>query len=257
MIVARLYAIALNTFREAVRSKVLYAILFFAILLIVLSLAFGELSLYEQERVIKDLGVVVITAFGILIAVYTGVSLLHKEIDKKTIYTIISKPIERWQFLIGKFGGIMITMAVELAIMSAIFVLLLMVRDIAITTTLWQALLLIYAEITVVAAIAMVFGAFSTPFLSGMLTMSLVLLGNLHGAIQGFADSHPSPTMRGVLSAAQMFLPDLTLFNLSTEVTYNTPVPWAQVGWSLAHGGLYTGMLLIIATLIFHRRDFI
>ena len=200
---------------------------------------------------------VVITAFGILIAIYTGVSLLYQEIDKKTIYTIISKPIERWQFLVGKFAGIMLTMAVEVVIMAVIFLVLLWVRNIEITTTLLQALLLIYVEITIVAAIAMVFGSFSTPFLSGLLTLSFVLLGNLHEAIQGFAESHPSQSMRAVLSAAQMFLPDLTLFNLSTEVTYNTVVPWEQVGWAVAHGGAYTVMLLIGATLIFHRRDFI
>src|SRR5690606_4097344 len=150
----RIYAIALNTFREAVRSKILYAILFFAVLLILGSLAFGELSLYQQERAIQDLGVVVITLFGSLIAIYTGVSLLYKEIDKKTIYTIVSKPIERWHFLVGKYLGILITMAVQVAFMSAIFLGMLWVRDIPIGLTLLQALLLIYVEIAVVAAIA-------------------------------------------------------------------------------------------------------
>jgi len=142
--IGRVYAIALNTFREAVRSKVLYAILFFAVLLILLSLAFGELSLYEQERVNKDLGIVVITVFGALIAIYTGISLLFKELDKKTIYTIVSKPIHRWQFLLGKYLGILLTLAVELGIMSAIFVAQLALKDIELNATLFQALVLIY-----------------------------------------------------------------------------------------------------------------
>lgn len=255
--IGRIYAIALNTFREAVRSKVLYAILFFAVMLIVLSLAFGELSLYEQERVNKDLGIVVITVFGGLIAIYTGISLLYKEIDKKTIYTIISKPIQRWQFLLGKYLGILLTLAVELTIMSVIFVAQLAIKDIELTTTLFQALALIYVEISVVAAIAMLFTTFSTPFLSGLLTASLFLLGNAHGAIRNFAEIHKSDTIRGVLKIAEVFLPDLTLFNLTQEVTYNIEVPWSYVAYATSHGLLYAGALLVISSVVFGRRDFI
>jgi len=255
--IGRVYAIALNTFREAVRSEVLYAILFFAVLLILLSLAFGELSLYEQERVNKDLGIVVITVFGALIAIYTGISLLFKELDKKTIYTIVSKPIHRWQFLLGKYLGILLTLAVELGIMSAIFVAQLALKDIELNATLFQALVLIYVEVSVVAAIAMLFTTFSTPFLSGLLTASLFLLGNAHEAIRTFADTHKSDTMRGILKIAEVFVPDLTLFNLSREVTYNLEVPWSYVAYAAGHGVLYAGALLVISAAVFGRRDFI
>jgi len=253
----RVHAIALNTFREAVRSKVLFAILFFAVLLILASLAFGELSLYEQERVIKDLGIVVITLFGALLAVYTGVSLLYKEIEKKTIYTIVSKPIERWHFLLGKYLGIALTMAIQVAIMAAIFGLLLVFRSIPIDASIVQAVLLIFVEVMVVAAVAMLFSAFSTPFLSGMLTASFFLLGNLYDNIGRFADEATSPVVRGVLAIARVVLPDLTLFNLSDEVTRATPVAWSYVAYAGAHGLFYIVMLLIVAALIFRRRDFI
>lgn len=254
---ARIYAIALNTFREAVRSKVLFAILFFAILLIMASLAFGELSLYEQERVIRDLGIVVITLFGALVAVYTGVSLLYKEIEKKTIYTIVSKPIERWHFLLGKYLGILITMAVQVGVMAVIFAGLLLVRQIPLDLVVVQAILLIYVEITVIAALAMVFSAFSTPFLSGMFTASLFLLGNLHDKIGHFADSSGSPMIRSVLEIAGVILPDLTLYNLSAEVTAAEPVTWSYIAYATSHGVAYVAMLLVIAAVVFERRDFI
>lgn len=254
---ARIYAIALNTFREAVRSKVLFAILFFAILLIMGSLAFGELSLYEQERVIRDLGVVIITLFGALVAIYTGVSLLHKEIEKKTIYTIVSKPIERWHFLIGKYLGILFTMAVLIAVMAAIFFALLAVRQIPVEASIAQAMLLIYVEVAVIAAIAMVFSAFSSPFLSGMLTASLFLLGNLHDNIGHFAEASDSPMVRTVLGIARVLLPDLTLYNLSDEVTAVSPVTWNYMGYATGHALLYVTMLLVAAAVIFKRRDFI
>ncbi len=253
----RIHAIALNTFREAVRSKILYAILFFAVLLILSSIAFGELSLYEQERVIKDIGVVVITLFGAMIAIYTGISLLHKEMDKKTIYTIVSKPIERWQFLVGKYLGILLTVAVELGFMSLIFLALLVLRDIAVTTTLVQALLLIYVQIAVVAAIATLFSAFSTPFLSGMMTASLFLLGNLHDAIVSFTDSHASQMVRAFMRVGELLIPNLSLFNLSREVTYDLPVSWSYVMLTAGHGSLYVLVMLGLAALIFSRRDFI
>lgn len=254
---ARVYAIALNTFREAVRSKVLYAILFFALLLIFASMAFAELSMHQQERVIKDLGIVVITLFGAILAVFTGVSLLHKEIEKKTIYTIVSKPIERWHFLLGKYLGILMTMAVQVAIMSAIFLLLLYIRDLPITAVVLQALLLIYVEVAVVAAFAMMFSSFSSPFLSGMLTASVFLLGNLHDQIATFAQDSDSAMVRTVLTIAEMVLPNLSLFNLSDEVTADLAVSAEYLGYAVLHGLFYTAMLMFVATFIFRRRDFI
>ncbi|MDX9720439.1 MAG: ABC transporter permease subunit [Myxococcota bacterium] len=253
----RFHAIALNTFRVAVRSNVLYAILFFAVLLILSSMVFGELSLYEQERVIKDLGILIITLFGALVAVYTGVSLLYKEIDKKTIYTIISKPIERWHFLVGKYLGILITMAVEVGIMAILFLLLLVFKQIEITQTLLQALLLIYVETAVVAAIATLFSSFSTPFLSGMMTAALFLLGNLHETMAHFAAKHPEQWVRSILDIAKFLLPDLSLFNLSTEVTYNIAISWGYVAQASAHGGFYIVLMLAAAAAIFRARDFI
>ena len=253
----KIYAIGLNTFREAVRSKVLYAILFFSGLLILLSMVFGELSLYQQERVIKDLGVVIITLFSALIAIYTGVSLLHKEIDKKTIYTIVSKPVERWQFLTGKYLGMVITILVEMSIMTALFLGLLLVRGIPITLTLMQAILLIFLQISLLAATALLFSAFSSPFLSGMMTALFFLLGNLYPSIDRLAENHDNPALRAILQGARLVLPDLSLYNISTEVTYDIAVSWSFVGFGLLHACAYVLLLLIAGSVILHRRDFI
>jgi len=253
----RIYAIALNTFREAVRSKILYAILFFAILLIMSSLALAELSLYEQDRVIKDLSVVTVTLFSVIIAIFTGVSLLYKEIEKKTIYTIVSKPIERWHFLIGKFGGIVMTIAVELAIMVAIVLILLAFRGITPSVTLMQALLLIFFEVVLVGAMAIFFSSFSTPFVSGMLTALLFASGHVYNAIESLALDHSVGFVRGLMQVGLWLLPDLTLFNLSMYVTHNVSVPWSQVGLAILYGSVYTTLLLLGAIVGFQRRDLI
>lgn len=254
---AKIHAIALNTFREAIRNKVLYAVLFFAVLLIMSSLALGELSLYEQERVVKDVGLVTVTFFSVLIAIYTGVSLLYKEIEKKTIYTIIPKPIERWQFLLGKFGGILMTMAVQLLVMSAILVGLLLVRDIALTGTLITALCLIFVEVSIIAAVAIFFSAFSTPLVSGMLTAMVFLVGNLYTGISDIVESSESPLLAAALRISLWLFPDLTLFNLSTAVTYNVSVSFGAVSYACLYGVAYTAAVLFGSILVFERRDFI
>lgn len=253
----RIYAIMLNTFREAVRSKVLYAIVFFSLLLIASSLVFGELALYEQERTVKDIGLVTITLFGALIAVYTGVSLLYKEIEKKTIYTILSKPIERWHFLLGKYGGIVLTVGVALGLMAIILVLLMWARGIAVEAVLFKAFLLIFVEVSLLAALALLFSSFSTPFLSGLMTALIFGLGHLHPAFEDYAYMQDSALIQATLKMALLVLPNLDLFNQSQAVVHSYPVSWSSVGLSAGYGMLYTTLLLLGAALVMRRRDFI
>lgn len=125
-----LNAFITQTFREAIRNKILYGIGFFAIAIFLFSLVLGELSLYEQERVIRDVGMTFIMIMGIGLAIYTGVGLIHREMDRKIIYTILSKPVRRYQVIIGRFLGIGVTLFVELAAMFLVFVGLLLVRHI-------------------------------------------------------------------------------------------------------------------------------
>ncbi len=117
---ARIYAIALNTYREAVRDRVLFGVLALAAGVLALTLALGELSLDQQMRVVTDLGLASISVFSVVIAIFLGSSLLYKEIERKTLYVILPKPIARFEFLLGKYVGIVATCAVFIAIMGAL-----------------------------------------------------------------------------------------------------------------------------------------
>ena len=141
-----------QTFKEAIRNKILYGIGFFAVAIFLFSMVLGELSLYEQERVIRDVGMTFLMIMGIALAIYTGVGMLHKEIDRRIIYTILSKPVRRYQVIIGKFIGISCTLFVELAAMFLVFICLLLVRGMSIDMTLFQAFWLTYVESLVIAA---------------------------------------------------------------------------------------------------------
>ncbi len=120
MSIARIYAIALNTYREAVRDRVLFGVLMLAAAVLALTLALGELSLDQQMRVVTDLGLASISLFSVVIAIFLGSSLLYKEIERKTLYVILPKPIARFEFLLGKYFGIVATCAVFIAIMGAL-----------------------------------------------------------------------------------------------------------------------------------------
>src|SRR3990172_549606 len=150
----RITAIAKNTFREAIRNKILYILLAFAMILIIFSVILSALSIGQEEKIIKDVGLFAITFFGVLIAIMVGIGLIYNELDKRTIYVIISKPIHRYEFVLGKFFGLVLTIVVNIAIMSLVWIILLQLRHFTITPLLFQAVFLTVIELIVVTALA-------------------------------------------------------------------------------------------------------
>ena len=146
----RIRAIALNTFREAVRDKILYSLLFFALVMIGGSVLVADLTIGEYGKIIRDLGLASISIFGLLIAIFVGIGLIYKEIERKTIYTIASKPVPRWEFLVGKYLGLVATLAVQVGIMSAAYLLVLQGIGVGGNATMLPALWLTFVELTVV-----------------------------------------------------------------------------------------------------------
>ena len=246
-----------QTFREAIRNKILYGIGFFAVAILLFSLVLGELSLYEQVRVIRDIGVTFITIMGIALAIYTGVGMIHKEMDRRIIYTILSKPIRRSEFIIGRFCGVALTLFVEILAMFLIFLGILLFRDMSIDAVLWQSFIMIYIKSLIVAAAALMFSTFSSSVLSSLMTVGIFILGSLHDQFSYYAERSDSIASRAVMYGAQFLLPDLAKYNLSTQVSYSLDVPWAHIGWGTLHGLTYCIVLLCIACVIFERRDFI
>ena len=213
--------------------------------------------MYEQERVIRDVGMTFIKLMGIVLGAYTGIGLLHKEIDRKIIYTILSKPIRRYQAILGRFFGITVTLFVELASMFVIFLLLLAVRSMNIDPTLFQAFWLIYIESLVVAAAALMFSTFSSAMLSTLMTAGFVILASLYPQIGYYAEINKQMEIRAAMHAAQFLLPNLGHFDVSTQVSYALAIPASHVMWSTFHGLTYIVVLICIAAVVMEKRDFI
>ena len=246
-----------QTFKEAIRNKILYGIGFFAVAIFLFSLVLGELSLYEQERVIRDVGMTFIMLMGVVLAIYTGVGLLHREIDRRIIYTILSKPIRRYQVIVGRFLGIACTLFVELFAMFSVFLILLAVRGMSIDLTLFQSVWLIYVESLVVAAAALMFSTFSSAMLSSLMSAGFVILACLNPQIGFYAGQTKEIEVRSMMRAAQFLLPNFGHFDVSTQVSYALEIPGMHVFWSSLHGMAYIVVLICIAALIMEKRDFI
>lgn len=252
----KVWAIALNTFREAVRDKILYTLLFFALLMIAGSLLVAELTVGEYEKILRDLGLGAINLFGMMIAIFVGIGLVWKEIDRKTIYTIASKPVRRWQFLLGKYLGLSGTLAVEVAIMGVGFAAMLWFAG---ASGAWQAvpaIWLTWVELLVVTAVAIVFSCFSTPTLSALFTIGLCLIGRLTAPLRDFALAGENEGLQRFATVVYRLLPDLQTFNIRAEASYGRAWDWEYVAYATGYGALWAAALLVLATVIFQFRDF-
>ncbi|MEE9217921.1 MAG: ABC transporter permease subunit [Acidobacteriota bacterium] len=248
-------AIAANTFREAIRDRVLYLLLGFALLMIGSSIFLSLLTVGSREKIIIDLGLSAISLFGVLSAIFLGVGLVFKEIDKRTIYTIVTKPVGRAQFILGKYLGLVLTLSVNLVVMTLGFYALLLYEGAA-HARLLPAIGLTLLELLVVTALALLFSSFSTPILSALFTLGAYLAGQLSWSLRLLQDRLDPGIGRAVCEFFYWVLPNLWRFNIRAEVTHAVPVPLAEVGLTAVYGLAYAALLVFIACLSFERRDF-
>jgi ABC-type transport system involved in multi-copper enzyme maturation permease subunit len=266
---SRIAALALNTFREAVRNKVLYILLLFALGLLTLTYFFSQGALHEQLRVIRDVGLVGIELVGALIAIFIGVNLVYKELDRKTVFALIPKPIHRWEFVLGKYVGMLLTLAVLMAIMA---VTLFIVLSLGVTVfggendngTVLRAILLLFGEVAVITAVAVLFSSFSSPILSGALTLGIFVVGHFTPELRELIAKVESAPLRAVLGGGMRLFPDLHLFYVSgsmvggqTVSVHGTYVDWTYVAMAGTYGALYCAAAIALAMIIFSRRDFV
>jgi len=255
----RLVAIALNTFREAVRDRILYGIVFFGVAFLLFNLVLGELSLHQEERVLTDVGLAGISIVSVVIAVFLGVSLLYKEIERKTLYTVLPKPVRRWEFMLGKFLGLVATLAVQVALMGAVLASLMTLKGIPVRAHLLGSLCLVFLEVTLVSSVALFFSSFSTPFVSGVLTLGVFVVGRILDVLEEFA-SHASPAARTVADVVVAVAPNFYLYAPGYG-TLATAVPGLEPALYLAKVAGYTlvyaTILVATASFVFSRRDLV
>ncbi|HEY5998807.1 MAG TPA: ABC transporter permease [bacterium] len=251
------FAVAANTFREAIRDKVLYNLAFFALLVMAVSVVLGKMTLGERLKIIQDVSLAAMSVFGLLIAVFVGIGLVHKEIARRTVYTLLAKPIARWRFVVGKYLGLMLVIAINVAAMTAALLALLAVyADTGVPWRVLLAVLLILVELMIVTAVAVLFSTFSTPTLSAMLTLGVWLIGRFSSDLVVLAAKSENPVLRAVVAGTHYLLPNLEKFDLKHEVVYGMPIPPSYVAGALAYGLLYIVLVVGLAAVIFERRDF-
>jgi len=248
--------IALNTFKEAVRDRILYLLLFFALAAIVFSRVLALLTVGDRVKIIEDVGLASISLFGMLMAILIGTGLVNKEIENRTIFTLLSKPIRRHEFLLGKFFGLVLTLAVMTAAMSLIFLVLVFFQTWRFEGRLLLAIVYIFFELVLITAVAILFSSFSTPILSSLFALAFYLIGHFSWSLEALIKK-----ARGggkvALQILYALLPDLENFNLKTEVVHGLPVSAAHLLYTAAYGLVYTAFVLVLAVLIFRRRDFV
>ena len=260
--------IARSVFRESVRDKVLYNLVVFAVGLMAISYLLGQLTAGQDVKIIKDLGLAAISVFGLFIAIFIGIGLVSKEVERRSIYAVISKPISRPQFVVGKYAGLVLTLAVNVAVMTvALFVVL---AYMAYTATpefrasweapgpdpaLLKAIFLIFLELMLVTAIALFFSTFSSPILSASFTFGLYVAGHFNADLRNFENVVDSRAAAWLARGLYHMLPDLAAFDVKTQVVHALPVSSAYLTATAVYAAAYITALLLAATIIFSRRD--
>lgn len=249
--------IALNTFKEAVRDRILYLLLFFAAVSILFSRVLALLTVGDRTKIVKDVGLASISLFGALMAILIGTGLVYKEIEKRTIFTLISKPIRRHEFLLGKFFGLALTLFVMLLSMSVIFLALVFFQTWTIEWRMLAAIFFIFVELILLTAVAILFSCFSTPILSSLFALSFYLIGHFSWSLETLIKKARPGAARTFLQVLYTILPDLENFSLKTEVVHGLPISASHMLYSTAYGIVYSAFILALAILIFRKRDFI
>ena len=253
----RVLAVAGNTFREAIRDRVLYNLVVFVLLIVACAILLGELTNGQEARTITNIGLNAILVFGTFIAIFVGVGLVSKEIEKRTVFNIFSKPVTRSEFVVGKFLGLCITLLVNTVVMGVgVSLALLYVGDRSLALTVWPAIMLIYFELIITTAVAILFSSFSTPALSALLTFFVFVIGHLSSSLRELGASAISSFASSVLTAVYYLMPNLALFSFRTEAANQLIPSSGMIGFAVAYSIVYCVIVLCIAVIIFSRRNF-
>lgn len=251
----RILAVAHNTFRESVRDKVLYVLLFFAAVTIFGSKALGWISIGQDIKIVKDISLAAISLFGVLIAIFVGTSLVYKEIDKRTLYTIISQPMHRFEFILGKYLGLMALLLAVTLIMTGVTAAYVLLLGGSLEAIFFVAVLLIYWKLLLVTALAVLFSTLTSPILGAVIVFSVYVFGHATGVFHDLPPQFDGTFAKQMLEAVYYIVPNLSNFDVRSEAANGVPVSAAYVVWTLLYGLAYTTVLLILAALAFEEKD--
>jgi ABC-type transport system involved in multi-copper enzyme maturation permease subunit len=266
--VRNIIIIALNTFKESIRDKILYNIVFLALAMAIMSILLGEWSVFDRAHVIKGLTFSIMSVSGLLISIFVGISLVQKEIQKRTVLTLLSKPLFRGDFILGKYVGLIMVVSAHLTLLTVVFYGILWMTDSSPQWILLQAIFMIFIEMALVVAMAVLFSSFSTPVLSALFTMGLYISGHLSNEIlkqiallkvmsgDPFVKEYYTQ-MEFFAKLANYILPNLHHFNIQHQIIHGLALPENYIFTTVAYGFGYIVLLLSISVWWFSKRDFV
>jgi ABC-type transport system involved in multi-copper enzyme maturation permease subunit len=261
--------VATAVFRESVRDRVFYNLVLFALLLVAASILLGQLTAGQDVKIIKDLGLTATSVFGLFIAIFVGINLVSKEVDRRSIYPLLAKPVRRSEFILGKFAGLMLTLLANVAVMTVALYLVLfyLSRDVpanvqqawdapAMDPALLKAIALIYLDLSVVTALALFFSSYSSPMLSAAFTVAFYIVGQFNADLKRLDEIVSSPVAAAIGKACYYVLPDFSKFDVKLAVVHGLAVGAGYVAATTGYAAVYIASLLFGASFIFSRRDF-
>lgn len=254
---SRLAAIALNTFREAVRDRVLYNLILFALLLVASAPLFSQISIDIERLVLVNVGLSSISVFGVIIAIFIGIGLVSKEIEKKTLYTILARPVRRWEFIAGKYFGLMVTLVVNAAFMTLGFYLALLINQRKLTGGDGRLLIAIYftlLEFLIITAITLLFSSFSTPIFSAVFAFAVFVIGSFGEDLRNFAGLAQGAT-KWAATAAAYLLPNFASLNMISQAAHDQPIGSSLILFNTFYALLYAAAVTAGAVLVFEHRN--
>lgn len=261
--VMRVMAVATSTFWEAVRNRAFLGMLLGALAMIAASLLMSQMVVFDQrQRVVLDFGLFFISFVGVIISIVVGVLLIYNDLERKTIYALLTKPVRRFEFVLGRYVGLVLILLLMFLLMTGSWLLVMKTEGVDLRAVHIQALLLVFLQLGIVAAVAVLFSSFSTPVLSGIFTFGIYAVGRQVEFIRELlmASKGPFaafPWLRPVGRAVVNVFPDLTLFDITRQILLDVEVPWSYVGLTSLYGLSFIAIFILAAMAIFNRREFV
>ncbi len=251
----KVLAVALNTYREAIRDKVLYVLLLFAGTSILGSKAIGWISIGQDDKIVMNICLASVSVFGALIAIFVGTSLVYKEVDKRTIYTILSRPMRRYEFILGKYCGLAMLIGVVTGVMAVVAGVYIYVLGGAVTITFFEAIFLIYCKLLLITAFSVLLSSMTSPILGAIIVFSCYILGHATGILVDLPAHFDGTIAKQLLEIVYYLMPNLSNFDIWSEAANGVAVRGTYVAWAVLYGALYTSMLLFLAAIAFEDKD--
>lgn len=247
--------IALNSFRKSVRKKVFMLLFLISLVIIATSHLFAFLSVEEEAKIIKDISLAAISLFGILVALFLASSEISTELERKTVRDVLAKPVRRYKFILGKFFGVLMVVALNLLIMSTVFLVVLYTKELEVNSILWKAIYFTFLELTLITAIATMFSSLTTGIISAAFTGFVYIVGHLVGYVELLSKQAGTAFVKALLETSYRVLPNLEKFNIRNAVIHDIPIPAEVIFKTTLYCLEYVAIFLIVAIVVFERKE--